>query len=72
MSAIARPATILAGLAVTGAATTYTVRNSAAPFGSPALAASETDSVGRPVVPKAKLPSEFFHLTTKSGISLRN
>lgn len=55
MSAIARPATILAGLAVTGAATTYTMRNSTADFSAAALSASETDSVGRPVVPKAKL-----------------
>lgn len=55
MSALARPATILAGLAVTGAATTYTLRNNNVEFAPSALAAAETDSVGRPVVPKAKL-----------------
>lgn len=55
MSAIARPATVLAGLAVTGAATTYTLRNKNVDFSAPSLAAAETDSVGRPTVPKAKL-----------------
>ncbi|KAL1588750.1 hypothetical protein WHR41_02379 [Cladosporium halotolerans] len=72
MSALARPTTILAGLAVAGAATTFTARNKATDFAPASMASAEIDAAGKPVVPKAKLPSEFFHFTTKSGIDFRN
>lgn len=55
MSALGRPATILAGLALTGAATTYTVRNSSADFSKASLSAAEVDANGKPVASKPKL-----------------
>ena len=44
MSAIARPATILAGLLVAGTATTYTVRSKNSDFSAASLAASDMDA----------------------------
>lgn len=55
MSALARPTTILAGLAVAGAATTFTARNKATDFAPASMASAEIDAAGKPVVPKAKL-----------------
>ena len=72
MPAIVRSATILAGLVTAGAATTYTVRSSNSDFSAASLAAADIDAAGKAVGVKPKLPSEFFHLTTKSGWELRN
>lgn len=55
MSAIARPATILAGLVVAGAATTYTVRSSNTDFSAASLAAADIDAAGKTVGVKPKL-----------------
>lgn len=55
MSAIAKPVTILASLAVAGAAATFTASNSKTDFSPASLLASETDAAGKPIAPKAKL-----------------
>ncbi|KAM0693381.1 hypothetical protein Q7P36_006635 [Cladosporium allicinum] len=73
MSAIAKPVTILAGLLVAGTATTYTVRSKNSDFSAASLAASDMDAAASAAgVSKPKLPSEFFHITTKSGWDMRN
>jgi len=55
MPAIARSATILAGLVTAGAATTYTVRSSNSDFSAASLAAADIDAAGKAVGVKPKL-----------------
>lgn len=55
MSAIARSATILGGLAVAGAATTYTVRSKNSDFSAASLAAADIDAAGKAIGVKPKL-----------------
>lgn len=55
MSAIARPATILAGLLVAGTATTYSVRSNNTDFSAASLAAADIDAAGKALGVKPKL-----------------
>jgi hypothetical protein len=55
MPALARPLTILAGLAVAGTATTYTVRSKNSDFSASSLAAADLDAAGKAVGVKPKL-----------------
>ena len=55
MPAIARSATILAGLVTAGVATSYTVRSNNSDFSAASLAAADIDAAGKAVGVKPKL-----------------